>query len=329
MTTTSNCSLRSNRSKRFLVLAAGLSLFCASPNPFASEIKPIGQISDLLKDGNPWRGFEDDGPVLLVMRIERLAASSCAPWTQALTAERAGRHIVESPGPNAASPGLSAPAPEALAAGWKAWQPFEEKDLENMKDCTRYPCDLKFDRHEVERLAAVPEAQRPNEFLILVGERATRYVETQKRGEYEFPGDPVDPWKVFDEAGLKSPLQRPLAGTLWIRSQAFPDHRIRPICQVLDLRSAVSTTGTEATVWVRDAYTSHYFDGWGEYAHVSCNSGTATVELGLMVEFDLLKKSDLFSLISRGRLRNAVHETGSWYLDQWFGEMKNLVYKGR
>ena len=312
MMTTSNCSLRSNRPNR-LRLAAGLWLLAVSLNLFASEIKPIGQAAEHLKDANPWRGFEDDGPVLLVMRIERMPAPSCAPWIQALTAERAGSHIG------------AVPAPEAWLAGWKAWQPFEEKDLDNMKDCKRYPCDLKFDRHEVGRMASVPEAQRPNEFLILVGERAMKYAETQKRREYEFPGDPVDPWKVFDDAGLKNPLSRPSTGSFWIRSQTFSDHRIRPICQVLDFRSAVSATGTEATVWVRDAYTSHYFDGWGEYGDVTCGSGTVTVELGLMVEFDLLKKSDLFSLISRGRLRNAVHETGSGYLDHWFGEMRDRV----
>jgi hypothetical protein len=194
-----------------------------------------------------------------------------------------------------------------------------------MKDCKKYPCDLKFDRHEVERMAGVPEAGRPDEFLTLVGERAMKYAETQKRREYEFPGDPIDPWKVFDEAGLKSPLARPSTGAFWVRTQSFPEHRIRPICQVLDFRSTVSVTGTEATVWVRDAYTSHYFDGWGEYGDVTCNSGTVTIELGLMLEFDLLKKSDLFSLISRGRLRTAVHETGSWYLDHWIQEMNGRV----
>src|SRR5256885_12329648 len=45
--------------------------------------------------------------------------------------------------------------------------------------------------------------------------------------------------------------------------------------------SAPSSFEKEATLWLRDVYTDHYFDSWGEWSHLTCR-GTSKKEIVLI-----------------------------------------------
>jgi hypothetical protein len=93
------------------------------------------------------------------------------------------------------------------------------------------------------------------------------------------------------------------------------------------MEHAVASSPTEYLSVLRDVYTNHFFDGWGEYLDVSCevDSGAVWLAQGLVVDLDLLKKGDLFSVISRSKMREAFSDTGSRYLERIAEKLKEQV----
>jgi hypothetical protein len=301
---TSSCSSRSDKPRKAppAALFAGVVL----------TLQSFGPVPDLLKEENPWVGFKDDAPVLTVLRAQKVPAAAggkCAPWVSALEGDRLG-HATGS----ADSPGWV----QAL----KHWEPWKEEDIEGIESCDRAPCDVKLNDAEAVQMASVEPKARRQKFFALVQARAQRYQKTQERKAYEFAGDPVDPWKRFAEQGLKSPLAMGARPELWARRLDFFPGRLRAIRQILDSRFAVSADRREATLWRRDAYTDHYFDSWGEWTHVSCDADSVTVVQALLIELDLMKKSDLVSKLMRSKMRGAVKDNGAVYLKQGFERLK-------
>lgn len=214
-----------------------------------------------------------------------------------------------------------------------AWEPWSGDELAKIQDCDHFPCAVKFDARETGKMKDTASKDRLPEFLKLVGERVDRYEKTQARSEYEFPGNPVDPWKLFDDRGYRISVPRPepragaLAGPVFLRVLDFAPGKIQKMHQVVDRRVAVSpigSSGNEAAVWLRDVYTDHYFDSWGEYGEVSCDpeQGLVYVIQSLIGEMDMLKKTGIVAAISRPKLRSAFEVNGKAYLTRLFEDLK-------
>src|SRR5206468_3927654 len=97
--------------------------------------------------------------------------------------------------------------------------------------------------------------------------------------------------------------------------------KIRALHQVLDQRFKASARRDQATLWIRDVYTDHYFDSWGEWAQVRCESDGIYLLQALLVDFDLLKKGDIFSGMMKGKMRSTFEENGKIYLEQRYERM--------
>ena len=80
-------------------------------------------------------------------------------------------------------------------------------------------------------------------------------------------------------------------------------------------------------MWVRDAYTAHYFEGWGEWARLTCDpaGGDALISHALFVELDQLKKNDLVVRISSAKIVNAFRESAFRYLAERAEQLKELA----
>lgn len=269
----------------------------------------FGDVPAQLEKRNPWRGFHAADPVLLSVRAQKLSGASCRAWLEALAGRKEGARL-------GARPDL-----KAWAEAARQWEPWSERELEEIRDCEDLPCDIKLDAKEVERMNAAPEAARLGTFLKLVEERASRYSLTQERKEYEFKGDPMDPWIVFEKEGLKTALPRPARPDLWARKVRLDAEKAKTIHQILDRRVSVSEAGDEAVSWIRDAYTDHFFDGWGEWEQVRCEGGAVRVVQAVSLEFDLLKKTDLISKLMRGKMRSGVEDQAEKYLDRRFQDL--------
>ncbi len=281
---------------------------------------PFGSVDELAKTQNPYFGFEAQGPVLWMARIEKRLTQSCAEWTRAVLAETQEMGVE-----------VSGPIQEFQSwnSGFKEWEPWGKNDLEAVVHCHKFPCAVKFDSNETSQMAGTSEENRLQKFKSLVMNRTMRAFQTQERKEYEFPGVPVEPWGFLASHGFLTSLTLPLRGTSWLRKIDFAPGSIRTIRQVLERRIAENSSGTEAVVWVRDAYTDHYFDGWGEWIQVSCDSGTTPSQVrvvhALVVELDELKKSNLLAQLMRGKVKSAVEKAGRNYLDQAFIRISNRV----
>jgi hypothetical protein len=268
---------------------------------------PFGQVNDLVRTHNPWHGFSAQDPVLWVVRAQEFSTPDCREKVQ---------DLVKTPMPD--SVGALA-TEDGMAKAWKSWGPWEEDDLSAVSECDDFPCEVKLNGPEVKALKGVVSELRQKKYFTLVLNRVLDYAKTNARHEYEFEGDPVDPWKLFGKQGFSTSLSLPQKSNLILRKLDFAPGKIRTIRQVLDRRVAKSDSGSEAAVWVRDVYTDHYFDSWGEWTYLSCGSGkskSALLVQVLMVEFDLLKKNDVLSKMMRGKMRSAFQENGSIYLDR-------------
>ncbi len=266
-----------------------------------------------------WRGFHTEGPYLAVARVQTLKAKDLA------SCQNAPAQIQRL---NWGLPG----APQSL----KGWEPWTAESLEPISECREFPCKIKLSPEETSKLTTVTELSeesaqqkkgriqsRFRAFLGALDKRLIQYLKTQKRPEYEYPGDPIDPWKWFDKIGLKSAQPRPDKAQLYSRIVSLKSDRFRPIRQILDKRETL-VPKLQGTVWVRDVYTAHYFDSWGEWAQVNCDPENLRIQVVqiLMLEFDLLKKTDFFSKVNHGKMREAIEENGNVYLDKSFKSMK-------
>jgi hypothetical protein len=282
-------------------------------------IGSFGTLGDLLGKANPWRGFQADGFNLVVVRSQRVDSADCRRWIDALLADGRGKPVV--------------PTDDGWKDAWRSWEPWVEEDLEAVNECDDFPCDVKLDSSEAAEMKKVPEAARMAKFMALIEARSKRYLKSGERKEYEFAGDPVDTWAYLEKLGFRSQVPRPGKSELWVRKYNLDPKRMKTLHQILDRRAARAKSGSEATLWVRDAYTDHYFDGWGEWATVACDAeGKAprgvTIVHALHLEVDLLKKNDLFSRLARGKLRSAIEEKGGAYLDSVFDRIRDRAQSG-
>jgi hypothetical protein len=281
---------------------------------------PFGAVQDLVHTKSSWYGFdESQAPVLWATRVQTLESAQCEKWVQALSKEIQYQEIA-----------LAGPASHKKSwdSAWKAWESWSQEDREAVEDCDDFPCDVKLNEKETSQMEATSKENRMEQWKSLVRARATSYEKNNERKEYEFPGDPIDPWTQFEKRGYLSSNSRPTSPTLYLRKLDFAPGKIRPIRQVLDRRVKVDAQGKSITVWIRDAYTDHYFDGWGEWIHLNCKtppSGKAIWIHSLFLELDLLKKNDLFSRIGRGKLKSAIEENGKRYLEQAYLRVKDSV----
>jgi hypothetical protein len=267
-------------------------------------ITPYGDIDDLLDKDAPWRVFRSDDPLLLAIRADRYAPVDCETWISTLIEDRRG----------------VTPFTPSESPNWGSWIPFEGKELDAIQDCDHSPCDVKLDKLEGERMGKKSKGDRPSEFLSLILERARAYEKDGTRKPYEFSGGIGEPWSILEGRGLKTPLLRPSRGELGLRILDFKQSRMRPVRQLLDRRTAVSKDGLQASVWIRDVYTDHYFDGWGEWANVRClpEKKEVDVTLAVSIELDLLKKTDFFSSLAKGSMRDSVRTLSIDYLNEWY-----------
>jgi hypothetical protein len=279
-------------------------------------LTPFGSVETDLAKKNPWLGFQSDDPVLTGVRIERTPVTGCGVWIQAFINNnrsiRRGR-----------------PTSFVNETQWSPWFPIEKNEREAIEECHEQPCSVKLNDAEVKQMAETPDNQRFQKYLGLVIDRADAYVKSGARSSYEYSGGISDPWKYFEQNGYKSDLPMPTNASLGLRKLDFHNSRARPIRQLVDRRLAISDDWTKATVWIRDIYTNHYFDSWGEWGNISCDpvQHQVTVVLAVNVEFDVLKNTGLFASISRGSARSSMQTTTEEYLESWWSEIKASAEK--
>lgn len=300
-------------------VGAGVQRSVASTIEKSAQPQILSSPRELLAQASPWRGFEALDPLLSLVRLEKISKNCRGVLSQV------GRIL---PAPAALS--LDA---VSLLKGWgeevgaEAGKDVgkEEEYIKAVEKCDSFPCGVKLNRSEVEVLEKKPKKEREPAFRDLVLQRVLKALKTGERKEFEFPGDPIDPYAFFIKKGF------PAMGTLvagaqpaaqvWSRKFDLSPGNMRVLRQVV--QSRFEKNSNEAQLELRDLYTSHYFDSWGEWVQVKCDPVTAgsAVDTGvlvqsLVIEFDLLKNNDLISLISKGKMRNGVRERGSQYLDQ-------------
>jgi hypothetical protein len=279
-------------------------------------LTPYGNINTALGKKNPWHAFQADDPILSGVRVERAQAPDCSLWIQAFIN-------------NTRSIKIGRPTSFVNESQWSPWLPVEKNEREAIEDCHEEPCSVKLSEAEVKQMGETPENQRYLKFLGLVIDREDAYLKNGTRSSYEYSGGITDPWKYFEDNGYKSDLAMPKTASLGLRKLDFHNSRARPIRQLVDRRLAVSQDWTHATVWIRDIYTNHYFDSWGEWGNISCDpvQHQVTVVLAVNVEFDVLKNTGLFASISRGSARSSMQTTTEDYLETWWDEIKAAVEK--
>ena len=302
---------------------------------------PFGEVDQRLSKENPWRGFDDsDPPHLVVTRAERFSDIPCERWIQALesVSKSEGKRL------------------DATQLTWRnlfkeSWEPWKEEEREDLEDCDDLPCKIKLGPQETQVMAATPKKERPEKYLELVEARVQNYSKTQERKEYEFPGQPSDPWARLEGKGFRTALKRPSEPMLYVGRIRLSPGKAKDLHQVLDRRfargvmaslppasnpspspsvapsatqvgsgsrsvSSIPVPAQEAILWVRDAYTDHYFDSWGEWHQITCNGTSAELVQALFVELDLLKKTDLLSRIGRGKMKSAIQSQGGDHLQR-------------
>lgn len=272
-------------------------------------LTPFGGVEKLVSTQEAYQGFHDDGPILSLIRIdlrEILDAKECLKLEKAIRAYSLGENVHAEIGKR------------GLQSGWAPWTRVEDESIE---ECERFPCAVKVTEPEVLQIRSThPATERKAKYLELISDRIKRYLKSGVRGPRDRGGEPADPWELFERHGFRSPLSMPQNGTLWLRKVELIPGRARDIRQVIDRRFASkleTRTGiTESTIWLRDIYSNHYFDSWGEWIHLSCDPGRKAALLiqGMMLEFDLLKKKDLLSRMARPKMRSGVKESGWKYL---------------
>lgn len=279
-------------------------LVVASLPLLASDSSRSPKPSD--KDGIE-RAFEPQGPVLVAVRTQTLKTDfkECKKWITALGEESAGVPVGRQKGS------------KSWFQAVREWEPWSEEDLSDIQDCDSLPCKVKLNGIEVSQMASASEEKRMERYLFLIHQRVNHYEQTGERKEYEFPGPLTDPWETFERRGFRSDLKRPVAPALFVRKQDLAPEKMRKIHQVVDRRWASSEK--RGSLWVRDAYIDHYFDGWGEWADIMCDPGSISVfTQAVFGELDLLKKTDLIALAMRGKMRSGFEELSRIYMDARF-----------
>lgn len=295
-------------------------------------LHPFGSVGSLLKEKTVWRGFEAQGPVLLVARAERWplvgTGTHCSKWGTAL--EGIGQDALLMVHGKGASLAVD-------KASWTAWAPWSSEDKAILEGCKEVPCLIKLDPSEIAEMRALPKLieVRQGKLFELVQRRVARYLETSERRGYEMPGQPVDPWDWIEKKGFTTPGARreasPRKDNLRVRKLDWAPGQLKPLRQVLDERVTIAAQAGSQSVraarWMRDLYTSHYFDSWGEWAYLDCDAerGEAVLVQALVVELDLLKKNNVLARMGRPKMRKAIEEQGAAYLDKQADRARRLA----
>ncbi len=266
-------------------------------------------VGDLWKDKNPLfvekgsRNFESEGPVLRSIRVIRRKLAPGETCDKALAKVR--KVPVGKP---------YAPDAKDRFAGWGDWA----DDIDAVEKCGSFPCKIKFDEAETMAVAAKKKEDRLAEALRQIDARVAGYASHFRRKGYDLPEDPQDPWKVFVARGHVLPEGFAKSKATYVaRKLPFGDGSYRPLRQIFDVRT-FETKDRFVRIY-RDVYTSHYFDGWGEWVEARCSSERKELRLlhDLLIEFDLLKKTDLLSMIARPKMRQGVdHESLKYQKEQ-------------
>lgn len=245
------------------------------------------------------RHFESDGPMLRSIRVSKRILNPGEKCDQAIAVIR------------------SYPIGESFTFGnadrFRGWDNWAD-DIDAVEKCGGFPCKIKFNEPESLAIAARPKEGRLQEMLKQVEARMNEYVKSAHRGGYDLPEDPLDPWKVFASHGheLPSAMSRTKV-SFFTRKLRFGEGSYRPLRQVFDERT-IEAKGKIIRI-ARDIYTAHYFDGWGEWLEARCSTDGKELFLlqDVLMEFDLLKNTDIFSRIARPKMRQGVEQESLKY----------------
>lgn len=288
----------------------------------------LGSPPESISPDKSWHKFASEDPLLFIGRAIQIPSLECNAWMNALDTEPLGLPMR-----------LGSDEKQDIQLLTQAWSPWKTEEKEIVSDCVSSPCGIKLSPDEVSILA---ETQGPSkisksslklaEYLRMIRVRIQDYLKTEKRRSYEYSEKRFEPWDHFKE--FKTPITASPSGKhqVWIRKLDFGSDRARPLHQVLDRQSIQAADSVGMTVWIQDVYTDHYFDSWGEWIQVICDSpkkGTLTYVHVLALEFDLLKKTDLISKLARGSMRSGIEKQGSRYLDHQFQRIQSRVKKQR
>jgi hypothetical protein len=292
-----------------------MSLWAIAAAP-AIVLDPYGNVNALLEKSNPWRTFYDDGPVLAEIRVSREEASNCRAWENAFFN-------------NTREVRLGKPRSATDEGQWSTWFPMEPRESESIENCQKQPCEIKLSDPEVSQMAAASKTDKQKVYLTAIMARADAYLKDGTRTSYEYSGGISDPWKTFEKLGLKAGLPMPITPNVGLRRLDFHNDRARVIRQVVDRRVISSKEQTGATLWLRDVYTNHYFDSWGEWGNISCDpiKREATLTLAVTLEFDVLKNSGVFASVAKRSAKNSMRDLMENYLDNWAAQIKDLGVK--
>lgn len=245
------------------------------------------------------RHFESDGPMLRSIRVSKRVLKTGETCEQAIAKIRV----------NPIGDSFVFGQPDRFK-GWDGW----EDDIDAVEKCGGFPCKIKFNEPESLAIAAKPKEERLKEVLNQVEGRIRAYEKSAHRGGYDLPEDPVDPWKHFVSLGNEiPPAILKMKPSFFARKLRFGEGSYRPLRQVFDERT-FEEKGRIVRI-ARDTYTSHYFDGWGEWLEARCSSNGKELFIlqDLLMEFDLLKNTDLFSRIARPKMRQGVEQESLKY----------------
>jgi hypothetical protein len=258
------------------------------------------EVGALWKPGNPKftekgsREFESNGPMLRSIRVSKIVfkdGENCANVLERIRGRSIGKPYV---------------AGDANRfAGWDAWT----DDIDAVEGCADFPCKIKFNEPETLAIGAKPKEGRLAEVLKQIDGRVAEYAKTSHRHGYDLPEDPIDPWATFTSRGHVIPPSLLKAKPNFVaRKLKFAEGNYHQIRQIFDERTFVEK-GRLVRI-SRDVYTAHYFDGWGEWLEARCAKDGKSLDLlqDLLMEFDLLKNTDLFSRIARPKMRQGVDQ---------------------
>lgn len=247
------------------------------------------------------RHFESDGPMLRSIRVSKRVLKSGESCNDAIAKIRS--HPIGE---------VFLFAKPDRFRGWGGW----DDDIDSVEKCNGFPCKIKFNELETLAVAAKSKDERLKEALNRVEARVRTYEKSSRRGGYDLVGDPVDPWKMFVSLGNEIPAAiLKMKPSFFARKLRFGEGSYKPLRQIFDERT-FEEKGRMVRI-ARDIYTSHYFDGWGEWLEARCSVNGNGQELfilqDLVMEFDLLKNTDLFSRIARPKMRQGVEQESLKY----------------
>ncbi len=272
-------------------------------------VLPLVPLDEQLSAGKTWRGFEAKEPILTLVQARRWEGEEAAPldcreWAKVL----------------ALLP-LDTRGWKADGSAWGAW---DQKAIEQVNGCVKFPCLVKMNASEVKQISELPEPKRVEHYVRLMNLRANQYLKDSSRPAFEWPETRTEPWSELEKSGLSSSALRPSLIELVARRLDIAPGQMKPIRQILDRRLRGSPT--EASLWVRDVVNDHYFDAWGEWIRVECRPARAAqgsepaipqrvqVTAGLLMEVDHFKHTDLLARLGRPKVRWSVEEYGHQYL---------------